>query len=124
MEKLTVASTSYLPLIDFSPEGILKIEGRAITEDATDIFNPLIEFIDHLNVSKVVFDIKLEYFNTAASKKILEMLRHLDINDQINEILVNWHYEVDDDDSVEIAELYEECLRRVDFRYIQYSEVA
>jgi hypothetical protein len=124
MEKLTAVPTSYLPLIDFSPEGILKLEGRAIPEDATNIFDPLIAFIDHLNVSNVVFDIKLEYFNTAASKKILEMLRHLEINNQINKILVNWHYEEGDDDSVETAELYEDCLKRVDFRYMQYSEVA
>jgi SiaC family regulatory phosphoprotein len=124
MEKLTSDPTSYLPLIDFSPGGYLKMEGRAIPEDANSLFNPLINFIDQLTVPSVFFDIKLEYFNTASSKKILEMLKHLDSNTKVNDIIVNWHFEEGDEDSVETAEIYEDCLKRIKFRYKEYAEVA
>lgn len=124
MEKLSVAATDCLPAIEFSPDGKLKMEGKSIPEDANRVFNPLIEFIDQLEVSEVVFDINLIYFNTASSKKIMEMLRHLDANSRIEQILVNWHFEEGDEDSVETAEIYEESLFRVDFRYIEYSEAA
>jgi hypothetical protein len=124
MEKLHVEPTQYLPLIEFSEEGLLKLEGRSIPEDATKIFNPLIEYVDQLSVRKVVFEIKLDYFNTASSKKILELLKHLDANRKIKEVMVIWHFEEGDDDSVETAEIYEEFLHRTDFRYQEYAEVA
>jgi hypothetical protein len=124
MEKLFVEPTQYLPMVDFSDDGKLKLEGRSIPEDATIIYNPLIDYIDQLSASCVVFDIKLDYFNTASSKKILELLKHLDANNKIKEIQVNWHFEEGDDDSVETAEIYEEFLHRTDFRYMEYAEVA
>jgi len=124
MERLFVEATDYLPLIDFSCDGKLKLEGKAIPEDAVKVFNPLIEFIDDLEIQTVVFDINLIYFNTATSKKIMEMLRHLDANNKINLIQVNWHYEEGDDDSLETAEIFEESLLRVSFRYHEYHEAA
>lgn len=124
MERIKVEPTSYLPLVDFSPEGKLKLEGRSIPEDANKLFNPLIDFVDQLAVEQVSLDINLEYFNTASSKKILDMLRHLDANNKVNVIKVNWYFEEGDDDSIETAEIYEELLHRVDFRYIEYAEAA
>jgi hypothetical protein len=124
MEKILSEPTSHLPLVDFNPEGNLKLEGRSIPEDACKLYNPLIEFVDQLNVIHVTFDINLEYFNTATSKKLLELLKHLDANNKIKVVLVIWHFEEGDDDSVETAEIYEECLRRTDFRYMELAEVA
>jgi hypothetical protein len=37
--------------------------------------------------------------------------------------LINWHYETDDEDSYEIAEILEECLIRASFRYYEHSEL-
>ncbi len=124
MERLFLEPTECLPLADFNVDGKLKLEGKSIPEDATKLFNPLIDFVDQLNVTKVIFDINLIYFNTASSKKIMELLRHLDANNKVKEILVNWHFEEGDDDSVETAEIYEESLLRTDFRYIEYAEAA
>jgi hypothetical protein len=124
MERLNLNSTDCLPLVDFDCNGRLKIEGKSIPEDATKLFNPLIQFIDELSVNEVTFDINLIYFNTASSKKIMEMLRHLDENLKVSEIRVNWHFEEGDEDSVETAEIFEELLNRTDFRYIEYAEAA
>jgi|WetSurMetagenome_2_1015567.scaffolds.fasta_scaffold1322807_1 hypothetical protein len=124
MENLLIESTKYLPLIDFSTEGTLKLEGRSIPEDVNKIFNPMIEFVDHLSAPIVIFDIKLDYFNTASSKKILDLLKHLDSNKNVKQIQVTWHFEEGDEDSVETAEIYEEYLLRTDFRYKKYAEAA
>ena len=124
MERLYFEPTDSLPLVEFNIDGRLKLEGKSIPEDAAKLFNPLIDFVDQLDVKKVIFDIDLIYFNTASSKKIMEMLRHLDANNKVGEILVNWHFEEGDEDSVETAEIYEELLLRTDFRYIEYAEAA
>lgn len=124
MEKFTSDPTSSLPLVDFSPEGYLKLEGRAIPENANNLFDPLINYIDQLTSSCVTFDIKLEYFNTASSKKMLEMLKHLDANTNVSDITVFWHFEEGDEDSLETAEIYEDCLKRIKFNYKEYAEAA
>lgn len=124
MERIYRDPSSSLPLIDFMPEGNLKIEGRSIPEDASSIFNPLIEFAKALEAPNVILDINLEYFNTSTSKKLMELFKNLESNNKIKNILINWYFEEGDEDSVETAEIYEECLLRVDFRYHEYAEVA
>ena len=47
-----------------------------------------------------------------------------DANNKICSIKVNWHFEEGDEDSVETAEIYEESLLRVAFRYLEYAEAA
>jgi len=122
MENLFCEETDSLPLIDFKCDGRLKLEGKSIPEDVAKIYNPLIEFINEIKTANVVFDINLIYFNTATSKKLMEMLRHLDANNKVNQIQVKWHFEEGDEDSVEMAEIFEESLLRVDFRYFEYAE--
>lgn len=124
MEQLLSQPTSHLPLIEFNPNGHLKIEGRSIPEDVCILFDPLIYFVQQLENVNVTFDVNLEYFNTATSKKLMELFKHIDANRKIGEVLINWHYEEDDEDSVEMAEIYEECLMRSNFRYLEHAEAA
>lgn len=123
MESILIEPSTHSPLVQFELDGNMLLEGRAIPEDVNKLFNPMIEFVTGLKAPYAVFNINLEYFNTATSKKMLELLKHLDANNKIEKILVNWHYEDGDDDSVEMAEIYEECLMRSEFRYIMHNEL-
>jgi hypothetical protein len=122
MEKIFSEPTSKLPLIDFNPEGTLLLKGVSIPEDAGITYRPLIDFVDQLDLDHVTFDINLTYFNTSTSKRLMDLLKHLDANNKIKTVLVNWMYEEGDEDSVETAQIYEESLRRIDFRYQEYIE--
>jgi hypothetical protein len=124
MENIFIEPKSYLPLVDFKMDGNLKLEGRSIPEDASKFYNLLIDFVDDLKVVNVTLDINLEYFNTASSKKLLDLLKHLDSNSKVDMVSVNWYFEEDDEDSVETAEIYEELLQRIDFRYLKIAEAA
>ncbi len=123
MEKLVIEETNHSPKVDFNPEGMLKLEGRSFPEVAAEFYKPLIDFVTELEVMSVTLDINLEYINTASSKLLLELFRQLDSNENIFNILVNWHYEEGDEDSVETAEIFEESLDRVKFVYSEYAEV-
>jgi hypothetical protein len=124
MERILIEATSHSPEVDFDVNGKLRMEGRSIPENISNLFDPLINFVSKLTVDKVVFDINLDYFNTATSKKLLELMKHIEANNKIGEVLINWHFEEGDDDSQEMAEIYEECLRRTKFRYHEYAEAA
>ncbi len=93
MERINSESSTYLPAYDFSPEGRLLIEGRSIPENASRFYDPLIEFAGQLETEYVILDVNLDYFNTASSKKILELLKQLDNNLHLKRVQVNWHYE-------------------------------
>ena len=123
MEPIVIEATSHSPEIIFLPSGQLKIEGRSIPEDIFRLFDPLVRFAQNINCPQVTFDVNLEYFNTATSKKLMELFKTIDANNKVNNILINWHFEEGDEDSVEMAEIYEESLLRSDFRYHEYAEV-
>lgn len=122
MEALLLEASTHTPLVEFNPDGKLKIEGRCFPEDVSIFFNPLIAYVSQLDSSCVVFDINLEYFNTASSKKLMDMFKHLDANNSVHDILVKWHYEEGDDDSLETAEIFEESLLRSRFRYLEIED--
>lgn len=122
MEPIVIEGSSHTPSIVFHPEGLLKIEGRCIPEDIFRLFDPLIDFARTLKRQNVVLDVNLEYFNTATSKKLMELFRTIDANNNIDTVLINWHYEEGDEDSVDMAEIYEESLLRSEFRYHEHAE--
>ncbi len=124
MQDLILNQTPLTPRIEFYANGNLKMEGRSLPENVEMVYTPIINWIIGLKAEKVNFDINLEYFNSASSKKIMEILKHLDANNSIKQLNINWHYEEGDDDSVEIAQIYEESLLRVIFKYIEYEEAA
>ncbi len=123
MEKLVIEATNQSPRVEFNPDGMLKLEGRSFPENASIFYNPLIDYVSELEVMEVILHVNLEYINTASSKKLLELFRRLDSNENIFNVLINWHYEEGDDDSVETAEIFEESLDRVKFVYSVHAEV-
>lgn len=123
MDRLYNEPTSYLPLVEFEKNGRLKMEGRSIPENVNRFFDPLFNFVSELQIEDVIFDLNLEYFNTSTSKKLLELLKHIESNNNISNILINWYYEEGDEDSVEMAEIYEDCLLRSEFKYHKYAEL-
>ncbi len=124
MENIIIEARGHLPYIEFNANGQLKLEGRSIPEDVHRLFDPLIEYVSMLEVREAVLDINLDYFNTATSKKLLEIMKELELNKAIEDLYVNWHYETGDEDSLEMAEIYECCLKRTKFNYLEYEEAA
>ncbi|MGD2035452.1 MAG: SiaC family regulatory phosphoprotein, partial [Bacteroidales bacterium] len=78
METIVKEASSHTPMVEFYPDGKLKMEGRSYPEDASQFFDPLISFVSELESNSVILDMNLEYFNTASSKKIMDLFRHLD----------------------------------------------
>ena len=70
-----------------------------------------------------VLHIQLEYFNTSSSKCILDLFKKLEVvRTTGNEVVVNWHYEEDDEDMLEAGEDYQAIIN-IPFKMIQIEEV-
>ena len=73
-------------------------------------------------VDKTEVEIVLEYFNTSSSKCILDVFKKLEkINSSNNGVIINWHYEEDDEDMLEAGEDYQAIIN-IPFKMVQIEE--
>lgn len=122
MENLIIEARHDTPFVLFDTSGRLKMEGRALPEYPAKFFEPLYDWVKRLQAEKVVFDVKLDYFNTSTSKCLLDLFKAIESNLGIKLVQLNWHYEEGDDENHESGKVYEELLPRIQFKFFQYAE--
>mgnify|MGYP002400227926 CR=1 FL=1 len=122
MENLHIKASSSTPMAVFETNGNLTLKGRSLILDVGSFYQPLAEWISQLTAPKVTFTFELEYFNSASSKKLLEILRLIETNKHVREFDVTWKYETDDEDILEKGQIFEEKLRKARFVYVEYAE--
>lgn len=123
MENLFIEGSDTLPTVEFKTNGILKISGRALPENAFNFFTPLITWVKEFSSKELNLEINLEYFNTAVSKQLYDFLKTIDTNKNYSKVNIKWFYEDGDDEILESGEIYEELLPRFNFSYQRYEEI-
>jgi hypothetical protein len=104
-------------------EGVIKLSGKAMPDNAKTFFNPVLEWIENYtrepqDKTYVCFD--LEYFNSSASKMILQIIKTLkNIKEQEKEMEIDWYYMEDDDDILDSGKTFEE-LAELKFEFVCY----
>lgn len=125
LQLLKIAATEDTPEISFSLESNeFIISGRSLPEDVTSFYAPVFGWLNEFTEnpsSNTVFKFKLEYFNTASSKIILDILMKLEelVLDKSTELLIEWHHAESDDDMLEAGEEYKELVE-VPFNMVSY----
>lgn len=127
MENIIIAGSSKTPHVEFdSSNGKLLIKGRSIPENSIEFYKPLIDWLDGYAPNAngaTVLNVQLEYFNTSSSKCILDVFKRLEqIRKNGKEVVVKWHYEVDDEDMLEAGEDYQAIID-LPFEMIEIEEV-
>jgi len=125
IQHLQIEKTVDTPIIDFDPvKGEILIEGKSFPNDVTQFYYPLINWLKEYSLApanKTVVNLKLDYFNTASSKLLLEIFNLFEsIYKAGNDVEMNWYYPDDDDDMRETGEEYSEIVK-VPFNKIGYS---
>ena len=120
MDTLHLEGTEDTPRIVLDKEnGIMEISGRSLPEDSTDFYKPVLDWIEHYannpNPSST-FVFKLEYFNTASSKLILDVLYALE---DINGMRVLWYFHDEDEDMEEAGQEFSELVE-IPFEFKTY----
>lgn len=107
MEKLVIEKTDTTPQIDFDPEqGLLKITGRSIPLNPKRFYEPVLSWIaTYTSQAKdnTVLDVYMDYFNTASTFLITDIIRQLYKGLAEKRFTVNWYHDAGDDDVLEIA---------------------
>ena len=126
MEKFSIDGTPKTPSISFDlAAGVLEIKGRSIPENSIEFYKPLVDSLDKYASSpkgQTNVNIQLEYFNTSSSKCILDVFKKLEaIHKSGSTVIINWHYEEDDEDMLEAGEDYQAIIG-VPFKMVQIEE--
>lgn len=109
MESMYVQKTKKTPLINLNlKENVFQIKGPSFSENIIDVYNPVIDWID-AEIPELENDLICElYFtvlNSASHKKIFQILIKLNaFLDKGKIIKVNWYYDEDDEDIMEMGE--------------------
>lgn len=116
METLLIEGSPKTPTIKFDwDKGYLEIKGRSIPENSIEFYKPLVDWLDKYSgkpQKSTNVNIHLEYFNTSSSKCILDVFKKLESIHKggSSEVVINWHYEEDDEDMLEAGEDYQAII--------------
>ncbi|MEN8121442.1 MAG: DUF1987 domain-containing protein [Bacteroidota bacterium] len=106
-------------------EGFVEIKGKSYPPDVGSFYEPILEWLDTYKdeaTGELNINLKMEYFNTASSKLLLDILYKLEEIDELGKkVAVNWYYPEDDDEMLDLGEEYE-GLVELDFRHISYEQ--
>src|SRR4051812_8360184 len=112
MEVLHLKGTEETPhIILDKKKGVFEISGRSLPEDAVGFYKPVIRWMNEYTsspnpVTELIF--KLEYFNTASSKLILDLLSTLE---KTNNASIHWYFNEDDEDMEEAGEDFSQLVK-------------
>jgi hypothetical protein len=127
MKPLYLKGTKKTPAVSFDPEkGLIELSGRSIPENSFGFYQPLIRWVklySEVPRNKTTINVRLEYFNTATARCLLELFKKLETG-KINgtEMQINWYHENDDEDIIEACETYESVID-IPFKRIEVENI-
>src|SRR5664280_320226 len=112
--EIHILPTGNTPEFIFNPEGIIKIKGRGLFENNTEVTGQILNWIDEYlrNPVEITYVIlAFEYLNSGSTLIIVSILRKLSqVIRQPKKLLIQWYYEEDDEDIIERGEYISSTL--------------
>jgi len=125
MNTIKIQGTDDIPTVILDAENnIYQFSGRSLPEDVVDFYDPILEWFDAFMESEkesIEIDFKLEYFNTASSKLILDIFLKLEeMQEHGKKVSVKWYFPEEDEDMEEAGEEYADIVD-IPFEQIPYE---
>jgi hypothetical protein len=127
MEVISIKGTQETPevMLD-SSKGIFEVSGKSLPEDVKEFYNPILKWFDEYSKKpnpQTVLKIKMDYFNTASSKMILELFEVVKkVHTGGSETVIEWYYQEDDEDMQDAGQDYSDLIE-MPFKLISYQPV-
>lgn len=124
MKTLEIPATQDTPKVIFDKEKEkFEISGLSLPEDAVGFYKPIINWLEEYSKTpnpNTIFNLQLEYFNTASSKQIIQILLFLEKLNDKSKVKIKWHFKDIDEDMKDLGEEYSEIIK-VPFELIEYK---
>ncbi|HPX04972.1 MAG TPA: DUF1987 domain-containing protein [Tenuifilaceae bacterium] len=103
--------------------GRFEFYGKSMPEDPNSFFIPILDWLKEYVKTpnrETIVTFKIDYFNSASSKKLLDIFTILsEIHKKKMSIVVNWYYRPIDEDMFESGETFAE-LSKIPFKFLPY----
>lgn len=120
MKPLLIQGTATTPTVTLDAEkSIFEISGRSVADNPSKVYQPVVQWLNTYaknpkSTTRFVF--KLEYFNTASSKVLLDIISALFV---IRNAKVLWYYQEGDEDMKAVGEEFFELVN-IPFEFKTY----
>lgn len=100
------------PEVILDPNGLIKLTGKLIPENAEDFFKPIGEWTDEYlcdPADTTIVEICLDYINSAGTKYLLHIMHqiaHIFLRENKKKLIINWYYYDEDEDILEKGRLF------------------
>lgn len=117
MEPLIIKATDESPGVNFDKNlGKFMIFGKSFPEEVRRFFDPILFWLEEYAKTpneETIFEFRLEYYNSATSTMLLEILYILEkiIEEQEKKVVIIWNYLEMDDDMLETGKEYSEMIK-------------
>jgi hypothetical protein len=133
MDSLIIAPTEDSPEVKFTTtSNRFVISGESRPENASKFYTPVIEWIKKFedvlywrknergDKSEIVFEFKLDYFNSTSAKYILDIIFSVKkLVGQGYNVKIEWHYDKRDDDMLDAGTEFSEMVE-LPFEFIPH----
>lgn len=125
MNAYIVEATRDTPGVILDPaNNKFEMNGKSLPEDVSAFYDPILDWVGGYAESpneKTTFEMKMNYFNTASSKMLLDLLFALEeMAEEGNAVQIHWHYKENDEDMKEAGEEYEDIVE-IPFEHFSYE---
>ncbi len=112
MEPLYLQGTDESPTVILDKlAGKFEFSGKSMPEDVKAYYQPILEWLNQYAENPnpdTVVNFKMEYFNSASAKQIMDVLSIFEkISQAGNKVLIRWHYMTDDEDMEDAGASYQ-----------------
>lgn len=108
MEKIELQKSAHSPYILMDEkQNLIYFEGNLVVPDAASFFRPLVGWINNYfnDNTELKVVMKIDYFNTAASKMINTMFAEIKKgSDKGVKVEIDWYYQESDEDMAEMIQ--------------------
>jgi hypothetical protein len=111
MKNLEQEGSFKLPSLSLNANsGVLELAGKSIPERTSEFYDPVLAWMDEYIQSpkeETIFNVKLEYCNSASTRYLMDIFERLErIFKEGKKVTVNWYYEEDDEDMLDLGQSY------------------
>ena|ERR1700741_302791 len=127
MQKIfTTEQTPKTPFAEFDPgSGMFTLKGKSIPENTVAYYRPVFDWLNEYEAAPAkttTVNLQMDYFNTSSAKIFADFFSFLERlqSEKKSEVVVNWHYNSEDDDMLEAGEDYK-SITKVTFNLIPFT---
>lgn len=127
MSPLFLTGTGETPGVTLDKDAeTFEFTGKSLPEDAKEFYGPILAWFDsyvEAPNAKTILKMKMDYFNTASSKMLLEVFERIKaLQDANHDVVIEWHYHEDDEDMYDAGQDYSDMVG-VPFEFISHQQV-